>query len=171
MKKLIALLLSILMVLGVFAGCASQSAPAPAESAKTEETKTEETKTEEAAPAEETEASTEETGNVHIGIVTGSVSQSEDDRRGAEAFQQLYGEENVTLVTYPDNFTEELETTIQCMSSKITSAISVQLMPLYKSPHITKGLSSAAVLTGRGGNVTISTSKSLGEKNRWHLIN
>ena len=106
-----------------------------------------------------------------IGIVTGSVSQSEDDRRGAEAFQQLYGEENVTLVTYPDNFTEELETTIQCMSSKITSTISVQLMPLYKSPHIMKGLSSAAVLTGRGGNVTISTSKSLGEKNRRHLIN
>ena len=96
--------------------------------------------------------------------MTGSVSQSEDDRRGAEAFQQLYGEENVTLVTYPDNFTEELETTIQCMSSKITSTISVQLMPLYKSPRITKGLSSAAVLTGRGGNVTISTSKSLGEK-------
>ena len=96
--------------------------------------------------------------------MTGSVSQSEDDRRGAEAVQQLYGEENVTLVTYPDNFTEELETTIQCMSSKITSTISVQLMPLYKSPHITKGLSSAAVLTGRGGNVTISTSKSLGEK-------
>ena len=52
---------------------------------------------------------------IHIGIVTGSVSQSEDDRRGAEAFQQLYGEENVTLVTYPDNFTEELETTIQCI--------------------------------------------------------
>ena len=103
---------------------------------------------------------------IHIGIVTGSVSQSEDDRRGAADFQQLYGEGNVTLVTYPDNFTEELETTIQCMSSKITSTISVQLMPLYKSPHITKGLSSAAVLTGRGGNVTISTSKSLGEKNR-----
>ena len=36
----------------------------------------------------------------HIGIVTGSVSQSEDDRRGAEA-------------VHPDNFTEELETTIQ----------------------------------------------------------
>ena len=103
---------------------------------------------------------------IHIGIVTGSVSQSEDDRRGAEAFQELYGKDNGTIVTYPDNFTEELETTIQCMSSKITSTISVQLMPLYKSPHITKGLSSAAVLTGRGGNVTISTSKSLGEKNR-----
>ena len=49
----------------------------------------------------------------HIGIVTGSVSQSEDDRRGAEAFQAMYGEDMVTLAIYPDNFTEELETTIQ----------------------------------------------------------
>ena len=49
----------------------------------------------------------------HIGIVTGSVSQSEDDRRGAEAFQTKYGEDRVTLAIYPDNFTEELETTIQ----------------------------------------------------------
>ena len=49
----------------------------------------------------------------HIGIITGSVSQSEDDRRGAEAFQQKYGEDMVKLDIYPDNFTEELETTIQ----------------------------------------------------------
>ncbi len=49
----------------------------------------------------------------HIGIVTGSVSQSEDDRRGAEAFQAKYGEDRVILAIYPDNFTEELETTIQ----------------------------------------------------------
>jgi len=49
----------------------------------------------------------------HIGIVTGSVSQSEDDRRGAEAFQAKLGEDRVTLAIYPDNFTEELETTIQ----------------------------------------------------------
>ena len=32
-----------------------------------------------------------------IGIVTGSVSQSEDDRRGAEAFQKEYGEDMVQL--------------------------------------------------------------------------
>ena len=44
-----------------------------------------------------------------IGIVTGSVSQAEDDRRGAEAFQALYGEDVVKLAIYPDNFTEELE--------------------------------------------------------------
>ena len=64
------------------------------------------------APAEGAEA--EAAGeDFHIGIVTGSVSQSEDDRRGAEAFQAKYGEENVILAIYPDNFTEEQETTIQ----------------------------------------------------------
>ena len=147
MKRFLSILLAMVMVLSLVA-CGDKKTPDTPDTPDT--------------PA--TPDKQEET--IHIGIVTGSVSQSEDDRRGAEAFQQLYGEENVTLVTYPDNFTEELETTIQCMSSKITSTISVQLMPLYKSPHIMKGLSSAAVLTGRGGNVTISTSKSLGEKNR-----
>ena len=49
----------------------------------------------------------------HIAIVTGSVSQSEDDRRGAEAFQAMYGEDMVKLAIYPDNFSDELETTIQ----------------------------------------------------------
>ncbi len=49
----------------------------------------------------------------HIAIVTGSVSQSEDDRRGAEAFQAMYGEDMVKLAIYPDNFMDEMETTIQ----------------------------------------------------------
>ena len=57
--------------------------------------------------------STDTPATYKIGIVTGSVSQSEDDRRGAEAFQAEYGEDMVTLAIYPDNFTEELETTIQ----------------------------------------------------------
>ena len=147
MKRFLSILLAMVMVLSLVA-CGDKKTPDTPDTPHTPDT-----------PDKQEET-------IHIGIVTGSVSQSEDDRRGAAAFQQLYGEGNVTLVTYPDNFTEELETTIQCMSSKITSTISVQLMPLYKSPHITKGLSSAAVLTGRGGNVTISTSKSLGEKNR-----
>lgn len=49
----------------------------------------------------------------HIGIITGTVSQSEDDLRGAEAIQAKYGADKVKLATYPDNFTEETETTIQ----------------------------------------------------------
>ena len=61
-----------------------------------------------------------------IGIVTGSVSQSEDDRRGAEAFQKEYGEDMVQLATYPDNFTEETETTIQ-------SIVNLSADPLMKA--------------------------------------
>ena len=61
-----------------------------------------------------------------IGIVTGSVSQSEDDRRGAEAFQAEYGEDMVQLAIYPDNFTEETETTIQ-------SIVNLSADPLMKA--------------------------------------
>ena len=91
MKKLIALLLALVMALALVA-CAAPATEAPATDAPA---------TEEAGPA------------YKIGIVTGSVSQSEDDRRGAEAFQAKYGEDMVQLAIYPDNFTEELETTIQ----------------------------------------------------------
>ena len=66
-----------------------------AEETKAEETKAEETKAEETKAEETTEAAAED--DFHIGIVTGSVSQSEDDRRGAEAFQAKYGEDKVTL--------------------------------------------------------------------------
>ncbi len=57
-----------------------------------------------------------QTAKFHIGIVTGTVSQSEDDLRGAEALIQLYGDADkggiIKHITYPDNFTSELETTI-----------------------------------------------------------
>ena len=56
------------------------------------------------AVAEDEGETTEVSDDYHIGIVTGSVSQSEDDRRGAEAFQAMYGEDRVTLAIYPDNF-------------------------------------------------------------------
>lgn len=96
MKKILTLLLAAVMLLALCA-CGQPAAPAepdaPAES-------------DPAAPAEPA-------ADFHIGIVTGSVSQSEDDRRGAEAVQAMYGEDVVKLAIYPDNFTEELETTIQ----------------------------------------------------------
>ena len=96
MKRFLSILLALVMVLSLVA-CGDKKTP----------------DTPDTPDPPDTPDKQEET--IHIGIVTGSVSQSEDDRRGAEAFQQLYGEENVTLVTYPDNFTEELETTIQCI--------------------------------------------------------
>ena len=102
MRKILALVLALAMI---FALCAcGQEATVVTEAPKAEE----------AAPAEEAPKAEEAAAAVpHIGIVTGSVSQSEDDRRGAEAFQAKYGEEAVKLAIYPDNFTEELETTIQ----------------------------------------------------------
>ncbi|MBQ4416891.1 MAG: DUF3798 domain-containing protein [Butyrivibrio sp.] len=121
MKKLLSTLVAAGMALTLVA-CSSGSgttiqnvAPSTADSAAEATSEAAEATTEAAEATSEAEA-TEAGGDeeaIHIGIVTGSVSQSEDDRRGAEAFQEKYGEENVTLAIYPDNFTEELETTIQ----------------------------------------------------------
>ncbi len=52
----------------------------------------------------------------HVGICTGTVSQSEDDLRGAEALIARYGDVAnggmIKHVTYPDSFMTEQETTI-----------------------------------------------------------
>ena len=123
-KKFVSLLLAAVFTSTMLlSACGSNSGGATIETV-TEEAPAAEEKAE--APAEDAAADTaaeadsdsaaaesESSDDYHIGIVTGSVSQSEDDRRGAEAFQAKYGEDRVMLATYPDNFTEELETTIQ----------------------------------------------------------
>ena len=57
-----------------------------------------------------------EDAKFHIGVVTGTVSQSEDDLRGAELMIQKYGDASkggmITHITYPDNFPSEQETVI-----------------------------------------------------------
>ncbi len=130
-KKILSLLLGTAMVVSL-AACGN-SGSATIESAATQaasaaESVAEEVKEQAAEQVSEAVESVEEAASeaveqvaeavggeedFHIGIVTGSVSQSEDDRRGAEAFQAKYGEDVVKLAIYPDNFTEELETTIQ----------------------------------------------------------
>ena len=99
MKKLFSVLLTLAMLFALVA-CSNSSNPA-GNTANEGGNSNSSGETESDTPA------------YHIGIVTGTVSQSEDDRRGAEAFQAMYGEDMGTLATYPDNFTEELETTIQ----------------------------------------------------------
>ena len=111
MKKLISVLLASAMVLSLAACGGSSSSTAPSSSAApagTEAPADAEKDTEAPAAPEATDGA-----EFYIGIITGSVSQSEDDRRGAEAFQAKYGEDMVKLAIYPDNFTEEQETTIQ----------------------------------------------------------
>lgn len=94
MKRVLALILLVVMMASLLVACAQESAPAdsnqPADAAQ---------------PAK-----------AHIGIVTGTVAQSEDELRGAEAFIAEYGSVDnggiVRHVTYPDNFMNEQETTI-----------------------------------------------------------
>lgn len=54
--------------------------------------------------------------NFHIGVVTGTVSQGEDVIRGAEYLISQYGNAQkggiIKHVTYPDNFSSEMETVI-----------------------------------------------------------
>ena len=119
-KKFVSAAFALVLAL-TMAACGNAESSTTAKDSSGSET---EAPAETASESKETEASIEaETENtdpdadgeekMHFGIVTGSFSQSEDDRRGAEAFLEKYGEENVTLAIYPDNFTEELETTIQ----------------------------------------------------------
>ena len=72
-----------------------------------------------------------------IGVVTGTVSQSEDGLRGAEELIKLYGNGDtgsgkIIHVTYPDNFMQEMETTIS------------QIVSLADNPKI------KAVIVGEG---------------------
>ncbi|MBO4266889.1 MAG: DUF3798 domain-containing protein [Lachnospiraceae bacterium] len=116
-KRIVSVLMASAMVLSLAAcnGAAGQ----PAATIENVENATEEAADAVEETADKVEDAVEDaveeakSDDFHIGIVTGSVSQSEDDRRGAEAFQAKYGEDKVTLAIYPDNFTEELETTIQ----------------------------------------------------------
>jgi len=95
LKRSLAMGLSLILTFGMF-GCAR----------KTPTTTTTPT----TAPA------VTEAKKMHIGIVTGTVSQGEDELRGAEAMIKKYGDAAsggmIKHVTYPDNFTQELETTI-----------------------------------------------------------
>jgi hypothetical protein len=87
MKKLLAVLLSFMFVAVLFTGCKKATTDDGTTGAK-----------------------------FHIGVVTGTVSQSEDDLRGAERLVKEYGDVAdggfITTLTYPDNFTSEQETTI-----------------------------------------------------------
>ena len=116
MKKLVTLLLVVTMALAL---CACGQAAAPAEAPAAEPA------VEDAGPA------------YHIGIVTGSVTQGEDDRRGAEAVQAKYGEDMVKLAIYPDNFSEELETTIQTI-------VNMSDDPLMKAIIVNQGVPGTA---------------------------
>jgi len=78
---------------------------------------------------------------VHIGVITGTVSQSEDDLRGAEALIKAYGEVKnggmIRHLTYPDKFMDEQETFI-------SSVVSLCDDPLMKAIVINQAIPGSA---------------------------
>lgn len=53
-----------------------------------------------------------EEGNWKIAILTGTTTQGEEEFRAAERAVATYGEDHIITDTYPDNFSQETETTI-----------------------------------------------------------
>ena len=105
MKKMISLLLVLALALGLF-GCGAKT-EAPAAPAATEAPA--------AAPVESTAAAVAETAgsdNWKVAILTGTVSQGEEEFRAAEKALATYGPEHIVTATYPDNFMSEMETTV-----------------------------------------------------------
>jgi hypothetical protein len=115
MKKIVIAAMTLLMACALLiTGCAKKSAPAQSA---------------EAGPA------------YHIGIVTGTVSQSEDDLRGAEELIKRYGSVAnggiIQHVTYPDNFMDQQETVI-------TQITTLAADPLMKAIVMNQGVPGAA---------------------------
>jgi hypothetical protein len=77
----------------------------------------------------------------HIGIVTGTVSQSEDDLRGAEELIRRYGKVSdggiVQAVTYPDNFMDQQEVVI-------SQIVNLSDDPLMKAIVVNQGVPGTA---------------------------
>ncbi len=92
MKKFIALALALVLTLSL-AACGGKPAPAPAPDGGA--------------------SGSEPTGdNYKIAIITGTVSQGEEEFRAAENMKKAYPEGMIVTATYPDNFSKEQETTI-----------------------------------------------------------
>ncbi len=79
----------------------------------------------------------------HIGIVTGTSSQSEDDLRGAEAMIKEYGDVKnggmIQHLTYPANFMAEQETTISQIVSLANDPLMKAIIMNQAVPGATEG--------------------------------
>lgn len=97
MKKYIALLLVVVLLLPILAACGDNTAT--------------DTTQDTAAAADGG------TADYKIGIMTGTVSQGEEEYRAGQNMVAKYGADVVTHVTYPDKFAQETETTISQIAS------------------------------------------------------
>jgi hypothetical protein len=74
------------------------------------------------------------TKDYKVGIMTGTVSQNEEEFRKAEAIQKVYGANRILIATYPERFMQEQETTISNMMAMasdplVKAIVFVQAVP------------------------------------------
>ena len=108
MKRVLVFMLAMMMLISV-AGCRNNEAPkseAPVTSEAPADTGDEGTETEDA------DTDTASTDDWKIGIVTGTVSQGEEEFQAAQRMLAKYGADHIVTATYPDKFNDEVETTI-----------------------------------------------------------
>jgi hypothetical protein len=94
LKKFLTMLLIVTLVLSLFTGCGNNNGNNDA-----------------------TEGEAARADDWKIGILTGTVSPNEEEYRAAQAVKDKYGEEHVVIMTYPDKFMDEQETTIANVAS------------------------------------------------------
>jgi len=113
MKKILALLLVVLLVVGVFAACRSE-APAPAPAAPAAPAATPEP-AEPAEPGDEPEEEATEPFPGIIAVVTNTVDQNEEEFRSAAALVERFGADKVIHRTWPVYFATEPEMMISLL--------------------------------------------------------
>jgi hypothetical protein len=115
MKKLFVVLLILLVVLVGVVGCGKSNVE----------------------EAEGTKADEGKEASIKIGLITGTVSQGEEEYRAAEAMIAKYGSDVILHATYPDNFMNEQETTI-------SQIVSMASDPAVKAIVICQGVPGTA---------------------------
>ncbi|MGN0158583.1 MAG: DUF3798 domain-containing protein [Brotaphodocola sp.] len=112
MRKFLSVILASSMVLSLCA-CGGSSSTATTTAAPETTAAAAEAASETEAAVTEAAAAASETGdNWKIAVLTGTVSQGEEEFRAAEKALATYGPEHIVTATYPDNFMSEMETTV-----------------------------------------------------------
>ena len=109
MKKLLCVALVLLMILPIFAACQDDGGNGGADVAPPAENGNDDV----VVPA----------GDWKIGIVTGTVSQGEEEFMAGQKMLERHGADRIMHVTYPDRAADEIETTIAQVMSLVDAGV------------------------------------------------
>lgn len=96
-----------------------------------------------AAGEQTTEAPAADAPQYKIGILTGTVSQNEEEYRAAENVVKKYGADRVIVKTYPDKFMDEQDTTISNIVELASTEGVKALVIVQAVPGVAAGIEKA----------------------------